>query len=124
MESYYDKYKDYTKNQIFEILSNKDEYQQDAVQAAIYFLRKNGWETELENLLYLKQQEYETEVAANIEYYSKEVGFRKDNNYYYIRPTEADAFESKLKEANIEYFKMDSDSDLFKIPLSCSSFLL
>lgn len=70
----------------------------------------------MDNLLYLKQQEYETEVAANIEYYSKEVEFRKDNNYYYIRPTEADAFESKLKEANIEYFKMDSDSDLFKIP--------
>ena len=116
MESFYDKYKDYTKKQIFEILTNKGDYQQDAVQAALYHLRKNEWDTELDNLLTMKQQEYDSEVDEKFEYYSKEVEFRKDNNYYYIRPTEAEAFESKLKEGNIEYFKMDNDSDLFKIP--------
>lgn len=116
MESFYDKYKDYTKKQIFEILTNKDDYQEEAVKAATYFLRKNDWDTEFDNLMTKKQQESETEVSENVEYYSKKVEFRKDNNYYYIRPTETDAFEAKLKEANIEYFKMDNDSDLFKIP--------
>ena len=116
MESFYEKYIDYSKEQIFEILCNKDEYQQDAVKAATYYLRKNGWETELDKLLAREQQEYETEVAEKAEYYSKEVEFRKDNNYYFIRPTEADAFEARLTEENIEYFKMDSNTDLFKIP--------
>jgi hypothetical protein len=116
MESFYEKYKDYSKNQLFEILTNKDDYQQEAVAAANYYLRKNGWDTELEKLLTREQQVYETEVAEQFEYYSKKVEFRRDNNYYFIRPTETDVFEASLKELNIEYFKMDNDSDLFKIP--------
>jgi hypothetical protein len=116
MENFYDNYKDYTKDQLFKILTNKDEYQQEAVDAATYFLRKNSWDTELDSLLTKEQQEYETEVAEKAEYYGKEVEFRKDNNYYFIRPTEADTFEARLTEANIEYFKMDNDADLFKIP--------
>jgi hypothetical protein len=116
MESFYDKFKDYTKEQIFKILTNKDEYQKEAVKAATYFLRKKGWDKELDILLSREQEEYETEVAEKAEYYSKEVEFRKDNNYYFIRPTEADVFEARLTEANIEYFKMDNDTDLFKIP--------
>jgi hypothetical protein len=116
MESFYEKYKDYSKKQIFEILINKDDYQQEAVKAATYYLHKNGWDTELDKLLTREQQEYETEEAAQSEYYSKKVEFRRDNNYYLIRPTETDAFEARLNELNLEHFKMDNNSDLFNIP--------
>ena len=115
MESFYEKYKDYSKKQLFKILTNKDEYQQEAVEAATYFLKKNGWDNELDNLLTREQKQYENEVAEKAEYYSKKVEFRRDNNYYLIRPTETDAFEARLTELGIEYFKMDNDSDLYKI---------
>jgi len=116
MESFYEKYKDFTKKQIFEILTNKDDYQKEAVEAATYILRKNGWDEELDKLLTRKQMENETDIAEKAEYYSKKVEFRKDNNYYFIRPTEANGFETRLMEANIEYFKMDNNADLFEIP--------
>lgn len=116
MKSFYDKYQDYTKKQLFDILFHRDDYQQEAVEAATYFLRKNKWDAEFEKLLEKQQQAYETEITEKAEYYSKEVEFRKDNNYYLIRPGEAQAFEDRLNIANIRYFKMDNDVDLFKVP--------
>jgi len=105
MSDFYVRYKTYTKQQIFEILLKKEDYQVDAVKAAELILAENKWDTDLKDLFDKENEIYQEEISEKAEYYRKAVEFQKDRNYFNIRTSNVPKFEAKLVKHNIDFFR-------------------
>ncbi len=119
-EEYYQRFKDYDRNKLFEIISNRDNYQEKALKATLRVIKSKGLEDDLTKLLEsIKFKDEQTEekeldeIIANSEYYSKAVRFKNENNFINIRTSEIIKLESALDKNGIEYFSEDKNIDAF-----------
>jgi hypothetical protein len=106
---FYNKYKTFSKNQIFDIVINKDDYQTDAVDAVILIVKENNWESEINDKIKKLNQDYENEIAEKAEYYNRVVEFQRDNFCFNIRISDIPRFESVLVKKNIDFLREDKN---------------
>ena len=108
-KDFYEKYKTYSKHQIFEILKNKNDYQPTAVKAAEVILKEKNWESELYVEINKENQIYQEEIKEKAEYYNKMVEFQNDKNYFHLRIADVPKFEAILTKNNIDFFREDKN---------------
>ncbi|MFH0893443.1 MAG: hypothetical protein V2A54_03315 [Bacteroidota bacterium] len=101
----YNRYKEYSKNQIFDILKNQNDYQDDAIRTAKRILREKNWTEEYESKQIKEQHEYEEEIAEKAEYYKKAADFQKDNYYFNIRTSDMPKLEAALLNNGIDFYR-------------------
>ena len=106
---FYIKYKTFSKNKIFDILINKDDYQNDAVNAAKKIIRENNWDSELKEIIEIQKQNYNNEIAEKAEYYKNIIEFQKDNFYFNIKIADVPKFEAELIKENIDFYREDKN---------------
>lgn len=106
---FYERYKVYSRQQIFDILKKKEDYQSEAVSAAELILRENHWESELAVIIEKENQIYQEEIAEKAEYYKKAVEFQKDKNSFNVRTCDVPRFEARLIKHNIDFFREDKN---------------
>lgn len=104
---FYQKYQVYSKEQIFDILKNKDSYQPASVSAAEQILIEKKWKLELSEIMEHEEEVYEKEVAERAEHYKNAVEFKNDQNTFSIKTSEVPKFESSLYEFGIEFYRED-----------------
>ncbi|MGL1889964.1 MAG: hypothetical protein OCD76_25860 [Reichenbachiella sp.] len=117
---FYDRFSSYEKEKLFDIIVNKDNFQQKAVFAAKRIIINKNLSNELADFVSsheVKKSDEESleldTIEQNAEYYSKAVRFKKENNYINIRTPEIIRFEAALQEASIDFFTEDKNVDAF-----------
>jgi|GEM_PF-4153243 len=120
-EEFYLRFKSYEKAKLLEIISNRENFQENALKATLRLIKEKGLEEDLIELLNSIKEE-ESLVASeeflntqkNYEFYSKAVQFKKENNYIDIRTSEIINFEAALANKEIDYFSEDKNIDAFR----------
>ena len=102
---FYDRYQAYSKEEIFEILKDKENYQQKSVEAATLILKEQDWEPELLEIIHKENEIYQTEIAVKAAYYQNVVEFKNDGNSFEIKTCDIPRFESSLITSNIKFFR-------------------
>ncbi|WP_026970236.1 hypothetical protein [Algoriphagus terrigena] len=117
---FYERYSSFEKEKLFEIILNKDGYQENAVFAAKRVVFNKNFSNELAELIASHQastidrQSMELEIfTQKAEYYAKAVKFKKENNVINIRTSEIIRFEAALQNESIDYFSEDKNVDAF-----------
>ena len=109
MKEFYERYKTYSKHQIFEILRNKKDYQQDAVNAAEKILLDKNWKSDLLESISKEEQIQQREIDEKAKYYKKIVEFQTGKNYLNIRLCDVPKFEAALIKNNIDFYREDKN---------------
>lgn len=120
-DEFYNRFKSYEKDKLFEIIRTRENYQDKALRATLRLIKEKGYEEDLAILLNSLKEE-ENRVASeefqntqeNFEFYSKAVQFKTENNYIDIRTSEIIKFEAALANKEVDYFSEDKNIDAFR----------
>ncbi|MFH0893331.1 MAG: hypothetical protein V2A54_02755 [Bacteroidota bacterium] len=107
-EDLYERYKGYSKEQIFDILEDPGEYQEDAMKAATKVLWKNGWNEEFQEMLLFKEQQSVEETEEKAAYLKKASEFHNGNFFFDINSSDVMKFEAALDKEGIDFFKEEN----------------
>jgi hypothetical protein len=117
---FYDLYKSYDQQELFEILLNPDGYQPEAIECAKQILREKRWSADYQKALEIKKAEQDKadkveqeDILEKADYYKRAVEIKMQHNAYSVLLGDTSKFEAKLSELNIEYFT-DSQSDILQ----------
>jgi len=113
---FYDRYIDYSKDELFKIILAPDDFQQDAVSTAQQIIAEKNWTSELNKRLEEQNKKniedtahLEQEIEEKAEYYRNVVEFKKDNNSFQVRIADIPKFEAKLEAKKIKFFREDKN---------------
>lgn len=111
---FYNRFKNYSKEELFRIVLTPEEFQPDAIITAKQIINEYGWTNDLDILLKEKQtKDLEEENLLNqdikekAEYYKNVVAFKNDNYSFQVRIADIPKFEAALYEKGIEFFRED-----------------
>lgn len=113
---YYDTYKNYNQDELFNIVLTPDDFQPDAVKAARQIIAEKKWSNDLKKRLeavnkeeIIEQNNYEQEIKEKAEYYKNVVEFKNEGNSFEVKIADIPKFESALAENGIEFFREDKN---------------
>ena len=113
--AFYKLYSGYSKQELFEVLLQPEDYQREAIDCAVQILVEKKWADEYDKLCEehnAEQEKLADEENANnaklAEYYRKAVDIKMQNHGYNVLHGDTDRFEERLDALNIDYFKEDS----------------
>ncbi|MEM6830277.1 MAG: hypothetical protein AAF551_07150 [Bacteroidota bacterium] len=119
-DEYYLRFKEYDRDKLFDIIKNRDNYQEKALKATLRLIEEKGLKEDLSELLDSLDAEKEriedeafSEIVVNGAFFSKAVKFKNENNYIHIRTSEILKLEAALSEADVDYFSEDKNIDAF-----------
>jgi hypothetical protein len=113
---YYERFRDYEKEELFKIVLSPDDYQHEGVIAAKQVITEKGWTRDLEvkqekhkAIKEQEQKQYEQEIIEKAEYYRNALEFKSQGNTFQIRLADIPKFEGALAANNIDYFREDKN---------------
>lgn len=113
---FYSRFKDYSQEQLFNMVLNADDYQAEALTVARQIIKEKGWTNDLDkqieeiNKKKLEEEDIEQqEIIEKAEYYKNIVKFKNDNNSFQIRIADIPRFEGVLVKEGIEFFREDKN---------------
>ncbi len=111
---FYELYKNYTKDALFDIVMHEENYREEAITVAHQIISENNWSEDFEAELKKREQfqieeenKEDLELEANILYYQKAKEFKDDACSFQVRFLDIPKLESKLIKANISFFIED-----------------
>jgi hypothetical protein len=117
METPFDEvYQTYSKDELFAIVQNQNDYQAEAVYAAQQMIKKKNWTTDFNNYkeeinkkLEAEQALYEQDIIEKAEYYKNVVEYKNQHNAFEIKIADIPTFESALNNNQIKFFREDKN---------------
>ena len=113
---FYERYKDYSKDELIKIVLTPNDFQPDAVITARQIIAEKNWTSELkkhleeQNKKNIEEAElFEQEIKEKAEYYKNVLEFKNDNNSFQVRIADIPKFEAKLGAKGIEFFREDKN---------------
>lgn len=113
---FYSVYKEFSKEQLLNILSSPENYQPEAIEAAKTIISERGWNNDLQQRKNeiateeaLEELQEEEEIRGNAAYYKNAVSYKTHRNSFQIRITDIPRFEAALEEQNISFFREDKN---------------
>ncbi|HET6226614.1 MAG TPA: hypothetical protein VFF27_10065 [Bacteroidia bacterium] len=111
---YYDKFKDYNQENLFEIIFNKTDYKSEIIHIVKQIITERGLTESLEKAIQVRnakaeeeEQHYQAEIRENYEYYKSAFEIKKDRNSIQIRISDIPLFEGALHEHKIDFHRED-----------------
>lgn len=116
MTQFYNRFKNYNQNQLFNIVLNPDDFQLEAINAAKKIIAENNWTNLLDKKIEeannekIKQEEILLkEIAEQAEHYKNVVELKNENNYFQIRIVDIPKFEAALELNGIDFYREDKN---------------
>lgn len=110
MTQFYERYKNYSQDELFRIVLSPEDFQPDAVITAQQIITENRWTDELNKQLEEKNRKNieeeelrQQEIKEKAAYYKNIVEFKNDNNSFQVRTADIPKFEAKLRAKKIKF---------------------